>query len=477
MSDWLDAEAHADRALEMYQRGRWAEAEAELRKALSLNPDQAEWHYNLGLTLEAAGRDSDALASYERAIQLLPEQVDPLVAAAVASNRLGRHQEAIERLERALRLDQQHEVAWAQKIDALSRLGNHDEAETTFYLAQQTLKESSAACLAAMAESLIQRGEFQRAEWCLKEAMRLEPAMPRLRARLAAVSAATNKPQRALQLYLRELRDDPGNIDTLLEYGTLLMDLGRHPEAAEKFRRVLELEPANVEAHYELGCLAMAARRFEQAHLEFELVLKLDPQFPGIHMAVGESLLRRGRIEEARERLVQEHQQLRVDSGEADSTQPSVSDLDSAGPATAGPAGASEDMRLSVDPAALGDLLLEAGEPARAVQLLELAIQRGETPDLLRQLALARFRAGDREGGSAISRRVLRLEPQCLRSMHNLALAALQEGRIRTAAGWVWRGLRINRHDADMRRLRVRVLVGLVKELWRRVLRRQRATG
>jgi len=25
MSDWLDAESHADRALEMYERGRWAE--------------------------------------------------------------------------------------------------------------------------------------------------------------------------------------------------------------------------------------------------------------------------------------------------------------------------------------------------------------------------------------------------------------------------------------------------------------------
>ncbi len=51
MSSWFDAEDHADRALEMYERGRWAEAEAELRKAISLNPEQPEWHFNLGLTL------------------------------------------------------------------------------------------------------------------------------------------------------------------------------------------------------------------------------------------------------------------------------------------------------------------------------------------------------------------------------------------------------------------------------------------
>lgn len=472
MSDWLDAEAHAHKAQEMYQRGRWAEAESELRKALSMNPDQAEWHYNLGLTLEAAGRDIDALASYERATDLMPDEIDPLLAAGVTANRIGQHDKAVQWFDRVLRIDDQAEVAYAQKIEALWRIGHHDDAETTFYLAQQTLKEPGAPCLAAMAESLIHRGLFQRAEWCLKEAMRLEPSMPRLRARLAAVSAATNKPQRALQLYLRELRDDPGNIDTLLEYGTLLRDLGRAPEAADKFRRVLELEPANVEAHYELGRLAMEAHRYEQAHLEFELILKLDPQFPGIHMAAGESLLRRGRIEDARSHLIEEHEHVRAALIEHAEAEPHAKVGDG------GQQAAADFMaRLTVDPSMLGDLLLESGEPARAAELFEVSLRNEpDQHDLLRQLALARFRAGDRDGGVAISRRVLRLEPTCLRSMHNLALAALEEGRIRTAAGWVWRGLRINRHDSDLRRLRVRVLLGLFKESWRRLTGQRRGT-
>lgn len=474
MSDWLDAEAHAHKAQEMYQRGRWAEAEAELRKALSLNPDQAEWHYNLGLTLEAAGRDADALVSYERATSLMPDEIDPLLAAGVTANRLSQHARAVELFDRVLRLNDQTEPAHAQKIDALWRIGHHDEAETAFYLAQQTLKEPSPQCLAAMAESLIVRGLFQRAEWCLKEAMRLEPNMPRLRARLAAVSAATNKPQRALQLYLRELRDDPGNIDTLLEYGTLLRDLGRAPEAHEKFRRVLELEPANVEAHFELGRLAMEAHRHEQAHLEFELIIKLDPQFPAIHLAAGEALLRMGRIEEAREHLIEEHELHRasqLDRAEEPQQQPA------APPTAAGEPLSVNGPTSLLDVASLGDLLLEAGEPARAAELFELALQHEpDHHDLLRQLALARFRSGDREGGTAVSRRVLRLDPECLRSMHNLALSALEEGRIRTAAGWVWRGLHVNRHDADLRRLRVRVLLGLFKESWRRITGRRRGT-
>jgi tetratricopeptide (TPR) repeat protein len=456
MSDWLDAEAHADRALEMYERGRWAEAEAELRKAISLNPDQAEWHFNLGLTLEQAGRDSDALTSYERAIELLPAQPDPLVAAGVVANRLDLCEKAIVLFEQALRLDPMLESAYAHKIESHLRLGHHDEAETTFYLAQQALAEPSAQCLAVMAESLMQRGLYERAEWCLKEAMRLEPGMPRLRARLAAVSAATGRPQRALQLYLRELRDDPGNIDTLLEYGELLTDLGRLPEAAEKFRRILELEPANVDAHFGLGQIAMASRRYEQANLEFELVMKLDNQYPDVRVVMGETLLRRGEVEAAKPLLLEEFEAIK------------------GGAASDPGASLSVDDKTRSHLIRVAQLLLEAEEAAAAADLLELAVAQEKSADLLRMLALARFRAGDRNAGSAASRRVLRLDASCVRSIHNLALAALEQRQHRMAAGWIKRGLQLNRHDTGLRRLRMRVWLALLQQWWGRLVTRPR---
>ena len=89
MHDWNEAERHVDRALEMYERGRWAEAEAELRKALEIDPDQGDWHYNLGVTLERSGRCAEALASYEQASRLLPDALDARVSAGVACVQLG----------------------------------------------------------------------------------------------------------------------------------------------------------------------------------------------------------------------------------------------------------------------------------------------------------------------------------------------------------------------------------------------------
>lgn len=446
MSDWLDAEAHADRALEMYERGRWADAESELRKALALNPDQAEWHFNLGLTLEAAGRDLEALVSFERAIELAPEQVEAMVAVGTTCVRLGRVEQGVHMLREALRLEPRHENAYAALIECHIRSGNHDEAETAFYLAQQALPDPSPQCLAMIAESLIQRESYERAGWCLREAIRIEPTLPRLRARLAAVAAATGRPQRALQLYLRDLRDDPGNVDTLLDYGELLVDAGRLPEAAEKFRRALELEPANVDAHFRLGQIAMRSGRYEQAHLEFELVLKLEPQFPMIRLSVADALVRRGEIDAARSCLLEELQDV---------------DLE-------------EDGRWTPDDLVrLGRLLIDARQSAEAVPLLERAIAlAGENPELLRRLALARFQSGDRDGGVRASRRVVRLDPKCIVSIHNLALAAMEEGLLRQASAWVSRGLRIDRHDEGLRRLRVRLWLRWVPAFCHGLLRR-----
>ena len=425
MTDWFGADDHVERAQELFRRGRWAEAEAELRKALALSPDRGEWQFNLGLTLEAAGRDAEAVSCYQRAADLMPDQAEPLVALGLVFNRVGQHDEAIDTLRHAIALDPESDLAHAGLVDSLACLDRHDEAETAFYLAQQDLEESP-RCLVAIAESLMVRREWKRAGWCLREAIRLEPTLPRVRARLAAVLAATGRRERALQMYWRELMDDPGNVATLLDFGDLLLEMERLPEASDKYRRVLEIEPANVEAHARLGDLAMRGGRMDQAHVEFELVAKLDPSFPGIRLRLAEALVQRGRIGEARRWLVAE--------------------LD----AVAASDWAGDLMRL-------GDLLLSANEPERAAMVLDRAVRREKTAFGWRKLALARFRSGDRAGGMAASRQVLRIEPHCVAALHNLALAWLELGSTRRAAACVRRGLLIDPQDEGLRRIRSRL--------------------
>lgn len=430
MEDWQSAEEHVDRAMELYQRGRWSEAEREFRKAISADPSRGDWQFNLGLTLEAAGRDSDALACYEAAASLLPNEAEPLLAAGCAALRLGRPADAIAAFEQATEIDPRLEVGYARRIETLAMVGRHEEAETVYFLAQQHLDEFP-HCLKAMGESLLDRELLDRAGWCFREALRQDPSISGVRASLATVLAATGRPNRALQMYLQDLRDDPGNIETLLAYGSLLADLRRLPEASEKFRRVLELEPANAEAHWRLGELAARQERFDQARSELELSLQLDPDRPDAHLRLAEIRLRLGHRPEAKRHLVE--QSRRISEGE---------------PTTVGT------IRRTAE------LYLEAGDADAAVSLLDgTSPANRDDAEFDRLFAFCLFAAGDLDRAASASRRVLRRDPGCVAAMHNLALAALEAGRLRTSWAWWRRAIRLAPGDDGLRRIRTRLVL------------------
>ena len=454
MNDWVDAEHHVERAHELFDAGRWDEAESELRRALSLNPYQSEWHFNLGLTLEAAGRDADAAAAFMDAFRL-SDDPDAHAALLVGVNltRAGRPEEALEWLERAEKMEPAGTEAQVHRIEALAQLGRHEEAEELFYVALEIDAENP-ELFAAMADSLMDRGKYDKAVWCLREAARLDPELPRVQAKLGEAYAATGRLERARQLYLRELRYDPGDIDTLLDLGSLLVDMHRPLEASEKFRRVLEIEPGHAEAHYLLGDLADRQGELGDALVHLDVVLRLDPDYPGARRRLAGLLLRRGRDED----LPRARDLLRLELRAARA--------------------AGEDYAPeSLDE--LGMLLLDAGITHEAVRVLREAVKaRGESHLAHHHLSVALLEANDVRGGMEHARRALILQPRFVPAMHNLALAHLRLNQWMRARYWVRQATRIDPDDAPLRRLRLlmrlRSVAGVAVWCWRAIARASR---
>src|SRR5262245_32787790 len=172
--DAREGERHAQRAAEHFRRGRLADAEAELRKALAGNPDRGDWHFNLGLTLDAAGRLDEAVEAFREAAQRLPRRAEARLAEATVLCRLDRWADALPALEAACTLDPSCEQAWARRIEALASLDRRDDAETVYYVAQQRL-DSMPLCLVAMGEAQHEWRNYERAAWCFREAIALGP--------------------------------------------------------------------------------------------------------------------------------------------------------------------------------------------------------------------------------------------------------------------------------------------------------------
>jgi tetratricopeptide (TPR) repeat protein len=445
MNEWFDAEDHVERAHELFEAGRWGEAESELRKALARNPYQAEWHFNLGLTLEASGRFRDAADSFKRAFELGPGDAQTAVMVGLNALRSDDPEGALPWLDRATELERDRLDALIYRIEALTRLGRHEQAEETYYYAQQLAPEN-AEIYAAMAESLLARDLHEKAVWCLREAARLDPELPRVEARLAEAYARTGRLERARQLYLRELRRDPGGIDTLLDLGELLLDMHRQEEAAEKFRRVLELEPDNADAHFNLGRLASETGDRAGSLRQFDLVVRLDPTFPSARCRLAAELLGAGsgpqsaHWERARQLLLAV---LREQSDRPDRF--SVEEMDE-----------------------LGQLLLDASMPVEAGRVFRRIIaRRPNNASAHHALSVCHFLRGDRAAGMESARAALRLEPRYVAPMHNLAMAYLEQGQWTRARYWAAQARRLAPDDPSLRRLRLKLRVQAFAEVVR----------
>lgn len=439
MNDWIDAESHVEKAHQLYEDGRWDEAESELREALSLNPYRAEWHFNLGLTLEAAGRFEQAVRAFTDCQNL--ENEDPHVMLCLGVNllRCDRPGEAIPWLEKAEKADPGSAMPFVHRIQAYARLGDHEQAEVMFYMAQQ-INPKDAQAFVNLADSLLDRGLHEKAVWCLREAANLDPAMPGIHARLAEAYAATGRAERARQLYLRELRNNPGDINTLLDLGCLLTDMNRPQEAGEKFRRVLEMESDNPDAHYHLADLAERQGQSDSALEQFNVVLRLDAAFPGVRRRIAALLLTRKRpqaLAEAREHLASE---LAETESHADRYRP-------------------------IDLADLGRTLLDAGMYTEARRLLANLSERcPEDPHTQHLFSVAQFQLGERAEGIETCRRVLRIDPKFVPAMHNVAVAYVYERQWSKARYWVRQALLVDPDDAALRRLRLKLRLHTVAE-------------
>jgi tetratricopeptide (TPR) repeat protein len=123
-----DADLLYSRALVYSQLGRVPEAEADLRKVIAKEPDNADAHNALGYTLaDLTDRHAEALGLIERALQLKPGTGAFLDSMGWVQYRLGNHEIALDYLRRAYDKLKDPEVA-AHLGEVLWVTGRSEEA-------------------------------------------------------------------------------------------------------------------------------------------------------------------------------------------------------------------------------------------------------------------------------------------------------------------------------------------------------------
>ncbi len=277
---WDEAEEKAFMAYEMYENGQMNLALAQLAEAIDINPTNSAWYFNKGLALDTLERFEEAIGAFEEALKLKGDDPEILNCLAVDYTRIGQYDRAISTFEDIQQLDPAFEPGYCNRIITYAEMDLHDKAEHMFYLAQQ-INPDCAICFYNIGNSLFSRGQYKRAIWCWHRTNQLEPTHPHINYRLAQAYWANGNSRLAKAHFLAELRENPGDITVILDFGMFLLAQGDIDSAREKFNRILELDPDFAPAMFYLGEIALSRHDEVKATRFFKEALKQHNQLSG----------------------------------------------------------------------------------------------------------------------------------------------------------------------------------------------------
>ncbi len=123
-----------------------------------------------------------------------------------------------------------------------------------------------------------QKGELDRAEALLGEAIERVPSHSDALNQLGNLSAMRNRTDLALEYYRRATESAPRNAVARDNYARFLLRSGRHAEAVEQFEEALRMRPRSAKLHHFMSAALLAQGRYEEAIEHGLRAIELDPR-------------------------------------------------------------------------------------------------------------------------------------------------------------------------------------------------------
>lgn len=281
------------RALQLHQAGRLAEAEAGYRAVLAAQPDNVDALHFLGVLALQSGRPAEAEDLILRALARNP-------ANAAALNNLGLVHAALGRPERAQASFREALALQPDYVDALINLGGALMRQADFAQAEACLARAvalapdSAAAHSSLGNLRRQQGRLADALACHQRAIALQPRAADAHVNLANVLRDQGRLQDAVARYQDALALQPALPEANANLGNVLLDLGDADAAIACLRRAVELRPAFAEAHAGLGNALLSAGRLGEAEHSLRRALELQPALASARLSLGHARLLQG---------------------------------------------------------------------------------------------------------------------------------------------------------------------------------------
>jgi tetratricopeptide (TPR) repeat protein len=296
--DPREADALHFLGLAAHQKGDNAEARRLIEQAIAVDAKVAAFHSNLGEVHRALGAIDDAIACYRRALALDPNTADAQYCLGTALIEKELYDDAAAALALALRANPQDADAHLNLGIALARLGRTGEAETHFARAL-ALKPDSAEIHFNLGLALKARGDYRAAYEHFVRTVELSPRMAEAHFQVGRVLSLLERPDDATRALRQALQLKPDLLDAELELGRVFGQQQRAVEAIQHYERVIARDSSSIEPMLGIGRVLIDQGRFEEARSWFTKALGQAPESAEATFCMGLAFQHEGRFEEA----------------------------------------------------------------------------------------------------------------------------------------------------------------------------------
>jgi protein O-GlcNAc transferase len=268
-------------AVEHYQAGRLAEAEAACRRLLKHWPDQPDALGLLAAAVQQQGRPAEAETFFQRVTALQPSQARAWNNLANNQAEQGKREAAVDSYRRALALQPDYPVALKNLGQTLRELDQLPEAAECYRRAV-TLQPGYAEGHLGLGLTLEKLGQAQDAVASLHRAIAAKPDYAEAYNNLGNVLRIHDL-QQAIVAYEQAIALRPDFAEAHSNLGFALRDTGRLHDALVHCRTAIELQPGTLGGHINLGLVLQDLGDIAGAVSSFRAALALDEASVAAH--------------------------------------------------------------------------------------------------------------------------------------------------------------------------------------------------
>ncbi|MBI1723400.1 MAG: DUF4388 domain-containing protein [Gemmatimonadetes bacterium] len=253
-----DEQAHFFLGLVALRQARWGDAVDDLRHAAEQSGGRGAVLHNLAVALEQMGRLAEADAAFAAAAARAPNDVRVLIGWGVVALKRGRGEEALERLDRARgQLGEKPPSALWYWARALAAVVASQQADAITVAEEGVSRYPKSGPLRNNLAVLLERaGNYERAEQLLLTALEEDPSLPQLSKNLGDLCYRSARAEEAQQAYQRAIKLAPRlGEDVYFKLGNLAFKQLRQGEAVAYWREVLAMNPTHELARRNLETL------------------------------------------------------------------------------------------------------------------------------------------------------------------------------------------------------------------------------